>query len=99
MTQDERRGWLHAAYAALGDVPPWKLEWAVAKATETVDHPSKIVPAIRKAIAPPDFANPVPMSGLTLADLAKPAEDDRERSEVRQLMRGLVEKMTAGGEE
>lgn len=47
MTQDERKGWMHAAFSALGDVNAGDLERAVSAAMRTVDHPSKIVPAIR----------------------------------------------------
>ncbi len=50
MGRDDRRAWLNAAYRVIGDVPPDMLAKATREAMKTADHPSKIVPAITKAL-------------------------------------------------
>jgi hypothetical protein len=52
MSQDERKAWTAAAFAALSDVPHDLLRVGVSRATTSVDHPSKIIPAIRKIVDP-----------------------------------------------
>ena len=46
MNADARREWLIAAYSALSHLPVDLLERGCKVAMQTVDHPSKIVPAI-----------------------------------------------------
>ena len=50
MTADERKGWLHAAYAVLRDYPADLIERGAKQAALVADHPAKIVPAIIRAI-------------------------------------------------
>lgn len=51
MNREDRREWLNAAYRVLGEVPADLLRKGADRAMVTVDHPSKIVPAIMAAIS------------------------------------------------
>jgi hypothetical protein len=99
MMQDERKGWLHAAYKALADVPANSLESAVRDAMKTVDHPSKIVPAIRKALEGPGrYQSMVTMVTPSHDDIRRMEEDRRpspNAKEMAELMRGLRERLEA----
>lgn len=105
MTQEERRGWLHAAYKALGDIPADKLGDAVAEAMRTVDHPSKIVPAIRKALEGPgryqsNVTIVAPSHEELEAERRRREADNspaakRQCHEMAELMRGLRERLEA----
>lgn len=46
MSTEDRREWLLAAWGTLADIPADLLARGCAKARQTCDHPSKIVPAI-----------------------------------------------------
>lgn len=106
MTQDERKGWLHAAYKALGDIPADKLGDAVMEAMRTVDHPSKIVPAIRKALEGPgryqsNVRIVAPSRDELLAELRRREAENspdarRQCHEMAHLMRGLRKRLEAG---
>ena len=91
MTQDERKAWAHAAYKAIGDVSREKLEPAVMEAMKTADHPSKIVPAIRKYLEGPQRFKYEPTirppSPHELIDTRTRPEEARELS---GLMKGLL---------
>lgn len=50
MTQAERSEWLHAAFLALRHLPADVIEKGAQSAIANADHPSKIVPAIAKAV-------------------------------------------------
>jgi hypothetical protein len=50
MGEDERRLWFHAAYLALEGYPADLIRDGAREAMLTADHPSKIVPAIVKAV-------------------------------------------------
>ena len=50
MTGEERKLWLHAAMTALSDLNVGQIEDGAREAMKTADHPSKIVPAIRKSL-------------------------------------------------
>lgn len=95
MTQDERKAWSMAAFQALGDVSPASLRYAVREAERTADHPAKIVPAIRKALAsgyqPTATIEPPPLA----LPSAETPEQKAEREEVAKLMAGLAKKLSA----
>lgn len=99
MTQDERKAWAHAAYKAIGDVPAERLENAVHEAMKTVDHPSKIVPAIRKALEGPGrYQSMVTIVAPSDDDLRRLQDERRPSSnakEMAELMRGLRERLEA----
>jgi len=86
MTQEERKGWLHAAHMALGDMTPAALSVAVREAMRTVDHPAKIVSAIRKA-SEGGYVSTVSKYALMPTPTPKPEPVD---DEVRQLMNNFV---------
>jgi len=50
MAAEERKLWLHAAFAALSDLELGQLRDGAQAAMRQVDHPSRIVPAIRKSL-------------------------------------------------
>lgn len=96
MTQAERTAWSLAAFDMLEDVSPVSLRSAVREAGKTVDHPSKIVPAIRKALGTgyqsmPTTIRPEPVLALPTDDV----QADSERAEVASLIAGLARKLEA----
>lgn len=99
MTQDERKGWLHAAYKALDDIPAGQLDGAVREAMKTVDHPAKIVAAIRKTLEGPGrYQSMVTMVTPSHDDIRRMEEDRRpspNSKEMAELMRGLRERLEA----
>lgn len=50
MDDDSQEAWLEAAFLALKGIPITLLKRGAAAAMLTADHPSKVVPAIAKAI-------------------------------------------------
>jgi hypothetical protein len=50
MDEEARRDWFAVAWDTLKDIPPGDLARAAKMARQTCDHPSKIVPAIVKAV-------------------------------------------------
>lgn len=99
MTQDERKAWAHAAYKAIGDVPAEQLADAVHEAMKTVDHPSKIVPAIRRALEGPGRYQSMVTMVAPSDDEIRRMQDERRPSsnakEMAELMRGLRERLEA----
>lgn len=98
MDDDSQEAWLEAAFVALKGIPIALLKRGAAQAMLTADHPSKVVPAIAKAIdndwhwrkryASYDRPKPEP---------EPPRIPDGERKEVADMIDGLLKKM--GGSE
>lgn len=99
MSKDDQRAWLEAAFTALDGIPIALLERGAKAALATADHPSKIVPAIMKAITE-DWERRRRYVAPPIRDYQPPAApepiDDEERKEVAALVAGLVKKLGDG---
>lgn len=97
MTQDERKAWAHAASMMLSDLTIGELTDAVRDAAKTADHPSKIVPAIRKALEGQYRYVPLhrPITPEPIALPRKDVQAEAEQAEVAELMRDLAAKWSA----
>lgn len=104
MSSDERGTWLAAAWAEVQDMPAAAFVSACAEARKVVEHPAKLVPTIIRCSEP--FASQLRRKlvraeaewanrnapRLTVVPGADEADD---RAEVAEMMRGLVEKLSA----
>lgn len=99
MSKDDQRAWLEAAFTALEGIPIGLLERGAKTAMATADHPSKIVPAIMKAVDA-DWEWRRKNSVAPVREYTPPPEsppiDDEERKEVAALVAKLVESLGDG---
>lgn len=92
MNEGDRREWLEAAFIAVGDMPIGLLEEGAKAALRTADHPSKIVPAIMKAVGEDWRRRQRVWTPERIALPEKRISDD-ERLHVGKLMSELVKSL------